>query len=88
VLVITHIGATEMLRSADQLLTTHKPARSGIRYWQGVAFQRVRKGDGTRERARHFSVQLRVGGRREEFNLGTANRAVAAQKARAIAEQD
>jgi integrase len=49
-------------------------------------FQRVRKRDGRRERAKHFSVQLRVGGRREEFNLGTANRAVGAQKARAIYE--
>lgn len=63
-----------MLKSADQLLTTHKPARSDIRYWQGVVFQRDRKRDGTRERAKHFSVQLRVGGRREEFNLARRNR--------------
>jgi hypothetical protein len=77
-----------MLRSADQLLTTHKPARSDIPYWQGVVFQRVRKRDGPRERAKHFSIQLRVGGRCGEFNLGTANRVVATQKARAIAEQD
>jgi integrase len=75
-----------MLKSADQLLTGQKPARSDIRYWQGTVFQRIRKRNGVKERAKHFSVQLRFGGRRQEFNLGTANRAVAAQKARTIYE--
>ena len=85
--MITHVGSPKMLKSADHLLTSHKPARSDIRYWQGVVFQRVRKrSSGLQERAKHYSVQLRLGGRREEFNLSTANRAVAAQKARTIYE--
>jgi integrase len=75
-----------MLKSADQLLTGHKPARSDIRYWQGTVFQRIRKRNGLKERSKHFSIQLRFGGRRQEFNLGTASRAAAAQKARTIYE--
>jgi hypothetical protein len=79
-----------MLRSDDQLLTKRaqasKHARSDIRYWQEVVFQRLRKRKGHKQRAKFFSVQLQSGSRREEFNLGTANKAAAASRAREIYE--
>ena len=61
-------------------------ARSDIRYWQEAVFQRVRRRKGKEEKSKHFSVQLQFAGRRAEFNLGTANRVVAAGKARDIYE--
>ncbi len=76
-----------MTKIADQLLTGSKrAAKSDIRYWQAAVFQRVRNRQGNRQASKHFSVQLMAGGRREEFNLGTSNKAVAAHKARAIYE--
>ena len=50
-------------------------------------FQRVRTRKDLQAQSKHFSVQLQFAGRREEFNLGTANKAVAASKAREIYEQ-
>ena len=80
-----------MFESDDQLLTKRsqapKHARSDIRYWQEAVFQRVRKRKGQKQRGKLFSVQLQFGGRREEFNLGTANKAQAASRAREIFEQ-
>jgi integrase len=76
-----------MIKFADQLLTTPpRFPKSDIRYWQGRVFQRVRNRGGTRQAAKHFSVQLTAGGRREEFNLGSSNKSVAAHKAREIYE--
>ena len=56
-------------------------ARSDIRYWQKVVFQRVRRRKGKEDKSKHFSVQLQFASRREEFNLRTANRAAAAGRA-------
>jgi integrase len=77
-------------KSDDQMLTksSRSPrfARSDIRYWENAVFQRVRDRNGKKDRSQHFSVQLQLAGRRAEFGLGTANRAVAARKAREIYE--
>ena len=74
----------------DQMLTKSSPSsrfpRSDIRYWESAVFQRVRNRNGKEDRSKHFSVQLQLAGRRAEFSLGTANRAVAARKAREIYE--
>jgi integrase len=78
-----------MTKSADQMLTTApRFAKSDIRYWQARVFQRVRHRGTLRgsQQAKHFSVQLAAGGRREEFNLGVSNKSVAAHKAREIYE--
>ena len=75
-----------MEKFADHLLTTKKPPRSDIRYWQGAVFQRVRKRKGLKEQSKHFSYAPWHDGVRKEFNLLTANRAVAARKAREIFE--
>ena len=61
-------------------------ARSDVRYWENAVFQRVRDRKGKKDRSEHFSVQLQLAGRRAEFGLGTANRAVAARKAGGIYE--
>ena len=61
-------------------------ARSDIRYWQKVVFQHVRYRKDRADESKHFSVRLQFAGRREEFNLRTANRIVAARKARDIYE--
>jgi hypothetical protein len=58
----------------------------GIRYWQKVVYQRVRYRKGKEDKSKYFSVQLQFAGRRAEFNLRTANTAVAAGKARDIYE--
>src|ERR1700746_3983039 len=77
-----------MTKIADQLLTTpSRFAKSDIRYWQAAVFQRVRNRGGARvQTSKHFSIQLMGHGRREEFNLGTSNKSVAAHKAREIYE--
>jgi hypothetical protein len=49
-------------------------------------FQPVRYRNGRKDRSKHFSVQIQFAGRRAEFGLGTANKAVAARKAREIHE--
>jgi integrase len=72
-------------KSDDQMLTS-RFARSDIRYWENAVFQRVRNRQGKKDRSQHFSVQLQLAGRRAEFGLATANRAVAARKAREIYE--
>jgi hypothetical protein len=77
-------------KSDDQMLTKSSHgtrfARSDIRYWESAVFQRVRDRKGKKDRSKHFSVQLQLAGRRAEFSLGTANKAVAARKAREIYE--
>jgi hypothetical protein len=77
-------------KSDDQMLTkSSRPpryARSDIRYWENAVFQRVRDRKDKKDRSKHFSVQLQLAGTRAEFALGTANRAVAARKAREIYE--
>ncbi|MGA8655866.1 MAG: tyrosine-type recombinase/integrase [Chthoniobacterales bacterium] len=77
-------------KSDDQMLTKSSRgprfARSDIRYWQRAVFQRVRYRKAREDKSKHFSVQLQFAGRRAEFNLGTANRVVAAGKARDIYE--
>jgi hypothetical protein len=79
-----------MPKSDDQMLTksSQRPrfARSDIRYWENAVFQRVRYRKGKKDRSKHFSVQIQFAGRRAEFSLGTANKAVAARKAREIHE--
>ena len=57
-----------------------------FRYWENAVFQRVRSRKGKKDRSKHFSVQIQFAGRRAEFGLGTANKAVAARKAREIHE--
>ncbi len=61
-------------------MLTSRFARSDIRYWENAVFQRVRNRQGKKDRSQHFSVQLQLAGRRAEFGLATANRAVAARK--------
>jgi integrase len=74
-----------MLENDDLLLTGERRyAKSDIRHWQACVFQRVRNRNGRKEKAASYSVQLQFGGRREEFNLSTANKAMAASKAREI----
>jgi hypothetical protein len=79
-----------MPKSDDQMLTKSSQgprfARSDIRYWENAVFQRVRSRKGKKDRSKHFSVQIQFAGRRAEFSLGTANKAVAARKAREIHE--
>jgi hypothetical protein len=79
-----------MQKSDDQMLTkssrASRFARSDIRYWENAVFQRVRDRKGKKDRSKHFSVQLQRAGRRAEFSLRTANKAVAARKAREIYE--
>jgi hypothetical protein len=77
-------------KSDDHMLTKSgkgsRFARSDIRYWQKAVFRRVRSRNGNEDKSKHFSVQLQSEGRRAEFNLGTANNAVAAVKAREVYE--
>jgi hypothetical protein len=79
-----------MPKSDDQMLTKSSHGtrftRSDIRYWENAVFQRVRDRKGKKNKSKHFSVQLQLAGRRAEFSLGTANKAVAARKAREIYE--
>src|ERR1700675_1915334 len=63
-----------------------KFARSDIRYWESAVFQRVRYRKNKKDRSMYSSVQIQSASRRSEFNLGTANKAVAARKAREIHE--
>ena len=75
-------------KSGDQMVTKalqgRRFARSDIRYWQKLVFQRVRRRRGKEDKSKHFSVRLQFAGRREEFNLRTANRAAAVGRAREI----
>jgi integrase len=59
-----------------------RAARSDVRYWEAAVFMRKRGC----KRSRNFSVQLQHEGRREEFNLGSANKAQAARLAREISQ--
>jgi hypothetical protein len=79
-----------MPKSDDQMLTKSsqgpKFARNDIRYWENAVFQRVRYRKNKKDRSKPFRVQIQFAGRRAEFNLGTAKKAVAARKAREIHE--
>jgi integrase len=86
-----------MEKSADQMLNTQgrsgpsleggRAARSHIRYWESAIFQRsrVRRG-GRLVTGRDWRIQLQHQGRREEFNLRSANKSTAARLAREIGQ--
>ena len=54
--------------------------KTDVRYWTEKIFHRTRDGGGDT----HWTAQIQFVGRREQFALGTANKAVAAAKARDI----
>jgi integrase len=59
-------------------------AKTDVRYWREAVFQPSYTRDGARRKIDLYAVKLQFAGRRETIPLGTANREMAAQKARAI----
>ena len=55
-----------------------------MRYWREAVFQPSYTRNGARREVDHFAVKLQFAGRRETIPLETANREIAAQKAREI----
>jgi hypothetical protein len=58
--------------------------KTDLRYWQQNVFRRARVEDGKTAEASEYSARIQHGGRRQFFNLGTANKAAAAAQARDI----
>jgi Phage integrase family. len=58
--------------------------KTDVRYWRETVFQPSYTRNGARCKVDQYAVKLQFSGRREMIPLGTANREVAAQKARAI----
>jgi hypothetical protein len=64
------------------MATTPTPSKDDVRYWQGRVFKHDRPVQGYLDTA--YSVRIAWGGRRVQFALGTASKAEAAERARAI----
>jgi integrase len=59
-------------------------SRDDVRYWQGKVFRKHYGRAGGHKEVSDFSARLQLAGRREYFNLGTPNKAAAAERARVI----
>ena len=55
-----------------------------MRYWQQAVFQQSYTWKGTKRNVGHWAVKVQHGGRRETIPLGTANKTVAANKAKKL----
>jgi integrase len=84
----THLHTLSNTKIAEELLkTTGDEARfpkSDIRHWQQAVFRRRYQHKNRPVQVGHYSVQLMFRRTREEFALGTANRAAAAARAKEI----
>ena len=60
------------------------PGKTDVRYWREAVFQPSYTRNDVRFKVDQYAVKLQFAGRRQMIVLGTANREVAAQKARAI----
>ena len=59
-------------------------SKSDVRYWQQAVFQQSYTWKGTKRNVGHWAVKVQHGGRRETIPLGTANKTVAANKAKEL----
>ena len=66
------------------MLRLQPTQRRRMRYWREAVFHPTYTRNGVRCKVDQYVVKLQFAGRREMIPLGTANREVAAQKARAI----
>ncbi len=58
--------------------------KTDMRHWQGKIFQPSYTRDGETRLVKEWAVKIQYQGRRETFNLHTANKATAAAKAKEI----
>ena len=65
-------------------LTEGRFPKSDTRHWQGAVFRRPYKYKNRIRHVGHYSIKMMFQGRREEFPLGTANKALAAAEAKKI----
>ena len=80
---------TDLKTKSVQEVSKHGPAtrnhgKMDVRYWREAVFQPSYTRNGTRRNLDQYAVKLQFAGRRETIPLGTANREIAAQKARQI----
>ena len=73
--------ALENQKSGDKV-ATH--AKSDVRYWKAKLFKHGHTRDGVRSYDSFWSIRIAHGGKREQFNLRTANAEAAATKAQRI----
>jgi integrase len=64
--------------------STPNHGKTDVRYWREAVFQPSYTRNGARRKLNHYAVKLQFAGRRETIRLETANREIAAQKAREI----
>jgi integrase len=67
-------------KSDAEVMPKPQFGKTDVRYWSDRIFHRQRGGDADK----HWTAQMQHAGRREQFPLGTPNKAAAAAKARSI----
>lgn len=75
-------GNPQRNRKSGDTMATH--AKSDVRYWKAKLFKHGHTRDGVRSYDSFWSIRIAHGGRREQFNLRTANAEAAASKAQRI----
>jgi integrase len=78
-------GIVQNQKSGEEVAKVNRGrSHDDVRYWQGKVFRKPYRQGGEYREAADFSVRLQFAGRREYFNLGTPNRAAAAERVREI----
>lgn len=70
--------------SKKQIIGNGRHPKTDLRYWERAIFQPTYKWDGKVRRVGEWAAKIQHLGRRETFSLGSANKAVAASRAKEI----
>jgi integrase len=80
----TGLSTKNVQEVSKRKLTARNHGKTDVRYWRKAVFQPSYTRNGARRMLDEYAVKLQFAGRRETIPLGTANREIAAQKAREI----
>jgi integrase len=80
----TGLNTKSVQEVSKQEPSTRNRGKTDVRYWREAVFQPSYTRNGSRRKLDQYAVKLQFAGRREAFPLATANREIAAQKAKEI----
>jgi integrase len=80
----TDLTIKSVQKVSNQKSSSRNHGKTDVRYWREAVFQPSYTRNGSRRKLDQYAVKLQSVGRRETFPLGTANREIAARKAKEI----